>query len=119
MKIHTKLTSRDVHRAAMRLDGVTTYELEVHGSRTHARRLDVRLEGTGERHTRWANGNPHGRADWKAATRDDWGHFLAALYDADPSMRCVDTGYTSRTSFHVATKGRYNPNSPNYDGGTK
>lgn len=116
MRIHTnKVDGIHILQAAHALPSVIVRKYTEHGSRTHKHAYEVNLEGYGKRHTRWANDGKYGRADWKAATRDDWGWFLSALYDIDRDMRAGGSRdnpvYEDRGDFHVKTHNRYNPDS--------
>lgn len=70
-----------------------------HGSRTHAGAVTVNLSGSSARRARM------GRAPYRAATWDEWGMFLSALFDADPTARTGD--YDSQKHFNWATGGRF------------
>ena len=56
-------------------------------------RLDIRLGQPGSR--RRFNTGTHGGGDVGAASRDDWGHFLAALYELDFDLRVPSAGYVA------------------------
>ena len=75
------------------------------GSRSHARAYDVTLRGVGARHSRRPNSGHQGAAPGKAATYDDWGWWLARLYDIDPSVKAG--GYHGREDFHAQTEGKF------------
>jgi hypothetical protein len=76
-----------------------------HGSRTHRISYEVELSGEGERHRRnAANAGSTGR---RAATRDDWGNVIAALYELDHSAKIGP--YNSRAEFHAMTNNAYLP----------
>ena len=106
MRLHTDLTAAEVRhltpqaKAAVLIDGMTE-----HRSRTgKARGLEVKLTGTSNR----ARNDGSGEA---AATWDEWGIFLAALYEADPGMivggsleRAI---YRDGDDFHWKTGDRY------------
>lgn len=80
MRIHTNvLTVSDVYRATKGLPGVLVTASQ-HGSRTHERAIEVSLEGNGYR----KNTGKHGASDEFGATWDEWGVFIAALYEVDP-----------------------------------
>ena len=111
MRIHTdKLTAAHIRRATD-VPGGQIYcdKLDEHGSRTHRRAFEVLLRGYGPRHTRSPNtGRYGGPADGeRAATYDDWGWFLSALFDVDRSMKAGP--YRSRADFHAKTDGAYHP----------
>lgn len=115
MKLHTNvLTERDVYRAttAAGMAGVRADVVQV-GSRSRSHAFDVHLTGTS---SRLPNGGARAReAYWgvdrdHAATWDEWGMFLAALYELDPLMVCGSPGrpaYLNRAAFHAATGGRF------------
>lgn len=65
----------------------------------------VRLYRAGSR--RAFNTGKHGAGDRGAATWDDYGAWIARLYDRDPLARIGP--YTSRENFHEATHGKYAP----------
>jgi hypothetical protein len=67
------------------------------GSRSRARGFVVRLSGSHKVSTR-------GLPD-KAATYDEWGNFLAAIFALDP--RAICGGYDGRDDFIVQTDGRF------------
>lgn len=84
------------------------------GSRSHAFSFDIALEsdgspdqhGTARKHRR--NVGTAERKDWGAgfaASWADWGHFLAALFELDPSAKAGP--YTGREDFHVQTRGEF------------
>jgi len=99
MRIHADiLTTLDVFKAAD-LAGATIERFDDHGSRKRHHAFEVTLSGASSRN---ANG---GRNDFKAATWDQWGVFLAHLFDIDPKTLTRD--YSGRTHFHWATTGRY------------
>lgn len=106
MRIHTQLGRLAITRAAQ-YAGVGFHRLERHGSRTHARAYDVILTGSGR------NGGHFGSVDGRAATWDEWGMFLAALYRRDPETRCAGAGsYESAEHFVWSTGGRYETLAP-------
>jgi hypothetical protein len=106
MRIHTKLTYREV-RGLLWQSGARNVDTEIlaeHGSRTHERAFEVALSGTG--------GRPgFGHGDWQAATWDEWGAFLGALFDADPQARAGGSVkrpvYRDRDHFHFLTGDRF------------
>jgi hypothetical protein len=107
MRIHSDSLNRlHIERAVPETD-VQVYIVSTHKSRTHRVAFEVALRGMGERHKR----SPQGRvstdpSNEKAATYDDWGHFLSALYEADHSMK-VGNVYTCRAQFHSVTGNQY------------
>lgn len=104
MMIHTSLASRSVFYSAALAAGVTLHRLDESGSRTHARKFDVILSGS-------AN---HGGAfggDYRAATWDKWGIFLAAIFAADPDARAAGY-YECLEHFRWATGHRFDTLTP-------
>jgi hypothetical protein len=102
MRIHTDhLEYRDFHNAA-RKAGVWLPSITQYGSRTHARSFDVKLSGS----------SPYRTADGQdqAATWDEWGVFLAALFAHDSEARCGGIkrpAYADHADFHYKTGGRF------------
>lgn len=79
-----------------------------HGSRTHAQAWEVSLTGTSSRRPNSGRGGADG--DDYAATWDEWGMFLAALYAVDPTMRAGSgkhPAYVNAEDFHAITRGRF------------
>lgn len=102
MRLHTdKLTAADVHRATANLPGVFASVTE-HGSRTHARALEVKLEG---------NGRINASSTGYGATWDEWGAVIGALYLIDPATVWGGTAarptYADAEHFHAATGDRF------------
>lgn len=132
MRIHTSLTIQDLQSAVMRsrvlgpetaqnehrartagqrtyITGVGINTLTEHGSRTHAHAFELQLSGDS---TRGPNSGAYGMNTWddKAATWDQWGLFLSALFDADPDARvggAKNPIYINREHFHWTTGNRY------------
>lgn len=78
MRLHTDtLTYQDIYDAC-RKARVSAPVLSRHGSRKRDHAFEVILSGSNPRN---ANGN-----DFKAATWDEWGVFLAHLFYRDPQM---------------------------------
>jgi len=106
MRIHTKLHESDFDAAA-EVAKVDLVGIVRHGSRSHDHAFDVHLEGAG---TRRPNGGSSGAGSGYAATWDQWGIFLAALYDQDPDMLCGSKSYATyenRKDFHYQTARRF------------
>lgn len=99
MRLHTNLDETDLYNAA-RDAGVTLERLTRHGSRTADHAFEVALGGSSK------HGGQYGNADFKTATWDEWGIFLAALYVDDPDMR-AGTAYRNAEHFRWATGNRY------------
>lgn len=122
MRIHSNvITLQDVY-AARRAAGSGVYFQDnsptEHGSRSHARAFDVKLEsdGTpdddGTSRRRRTNGGTRGAGyDLPhAASWSDWGRFLAHLFDIDPNARA--TYYANASDFHAKTAGRFYDDAP-------
>lgn len=123
MRIHTDtLTHQDVVEA-VRAAGVVTettfWGTEIrsvrlndagvrhHGSRKRDHAFEVGLLGTSSRST---NSGVYGAGAGKAATWDEWGMFLGALYEKDPLM--FAGRYQHAAYFHWATGGRFRDLTP-------
>jgi hypothetical protein len=108
MRIHSDtLTSLDLFEAARISRTELTYEF--HGSRSRTRSVDVHLTGESKRRP-----NDRGRhlSHEYAATWDQWGVFLAVLFDRDPDMLCGTAkrpAYADRADFHFKTSDRFRP----------
>lgn len=125
MRIHTdKLTFQRIQDAMAeakrkgRIAKHVTFEtLKAHNSRDYDRSFEVRLEaytkvdGDGRR---YANSGSYGAATAYTATYDEWGWFLAELYEIDPYMRVGSKSYpiySSDDDFHERTGLSYHPQS--------
>ena len=82
--------------------------------------LEIKLDAlTRDRGRKLRNGAPYGSEDF-AATYDEWGFFLAAIYRIDPNARCGanwarDTAiYYDAKNFHDITGRTYDPSYPNH-----
>ena len=79
-----------------------------YSSRTHARAVEVTLFGDS---SRGPNSGFYGMDNGdKAATWDQWGMFLSALFEVDPAARvggAKNPIYIDRDHFHWSTGGRY------------
>lgn len=101
VRIHTShVVTEDVLRDAARIArvGLTLTE---HGSRSADHAWDVHLTGASRR-------RPNSRTrdlGVYAATWDQWGVFLAHLFEVDPDAHCW--AYMSATDFHLRTGGRF------------
>lgn len=128
MRIHTDHLTRDDLRCALTSTGLTREgvwldNLSEHGSRSraHAYEVSLRADPGKDRNgkTRRApNSGNHGADFGKAATYDEWGYWLAELFELDPCA--VMTYYKSREDFHRSTRGAFVPASvlesfPDYD----
>ena len=95
MKVHTDiLTEQDFHKAtsAGGMVGVAVKKLEAKGSRSRKRSFDVTLSGT------------HKGPSY-AATWDEWGIFINALFVADPDA--IVGMYPSYEAFRDVTYCRF------------
>lgn len=101
MRIHTTATAADVRQAAQ-LARVSFDRFSEHGSRKSARAFDVTLTGESRRRP---NRGSSGAGDDYAATWDQWGVFLAAIFDADPWASCW--AYDDAATFHKMTSDRF------------
>lgn len=110
MRIHTShLSDSDIIRAG-RAAGVTFERLEARGSKSRIRAFDVLLAGSGVTGGQWGNSGKDGAAPYKAATWDEWGIFLGALFAADPAAKC--SYYHDAADFHWQTGGRFQELTP-------
>ena len=80
-----------------------------HRSQTHLRAFEIKLSGDS---SRGPNSGRYGMDNYgdKAATRDQWGMFLSALFEVDPAARvggAKNPIYIDRDHFHWSTGNRY------------
>lgn len=104
MRIHSDtLRVSDLNEAARiaRVD----MEFTTHGSRKRDHAFNVNLIGESRR--RPNGGNRGANSDAYAATWDQWGVFIAALFDVDPNASM--TYYDGSDDFHYRTAHRFNP----------
>lgn len=104
MRIHSDVIAytqqiRDALPAGVRAEVVNP-----HRSRSRRYAYEVRLTGTGSHATQW------GTRDTPAATWDEWGMFLAKLYELDPNM--VAANYRDAAHFHWTTGDRFRALTP-------
>lgn len=102
MRIHTHLCLGMIESAALKA-GVSFGKLVAHGSRTREHAFEVQLLGTSTRRPN-SGSRGVGRDDY-AATWDEWGIFLADLFEADPDIVCQP--YNGAADFYYKTDGRY------------
>lgn len=100
MRIRTNADESVIRKAISDMPGVSFETLTVHGSRTHKHGFEVKLSGNSSRAPMHA---PYG-AD-KAATWDEWGIFLARVYDADATTKAAY--YLDAEDFHYKTGRRF------------
>ena len=111
MKIHSDiLTEKHFHAAtdAAGMAGVYVSQLEVKGSRSRKRRIDLKLAGNSNRNQNHGTGNSnrnqnHGTV--KAATWDEWGMFINALFEIDPNA--IIGQYDGMEIFREVTDNRF------------
>lgn len=107
MRIHSNyLKLSDVYAATADLPGVYATVSE-HGSRSHARAFEVQLTGNG-----YARNTGTGGADSyeTGATWDEWGVFLARLFNLDANALCGSVKYPvyrDGYNFHRQTMDRF------------
>lgn len=107
MRIHSDiLTTLDIYDAVNGLPGVYV-DVTEHGSRTHAAAFEVSLEGNGYA----KNTGKYGADSYvNGATWDEWGVFLARLFELDPNARCGSAKYPTYRDghdFHAQTGDRF------------
>ena len=103
MRIHGNMITEATIRDAARERGVMVTGLSRHGLRKRARSLGVTLEGSSPR---CPNGGASGAGTGYAATWDEWGIFLAALFRADDSLT-IPRAYEDAEHFGWSTCYRY------------
>jgi hypothetical protein len=103
MRIHSDvLTYAEIEKAA-RKAAVDFDVLSQHGSRKKARAYEIKL--LGESPYRPNGGTSDANPNGFAASYDQWGIFLAALYAEDSDMVCPY--YRDNVTFHDMHFGRY------------
>lgn len=117
MKLHSDiLTMADVRDALERakkrghVDRLTVFDvLEPKGSRTRKNGFEVHLEWIGDKvkgdGRRWTNSGNTGSGGTYAATYDEWGWFIAELFDKDENA--VFGHYKGLDSFNNQTRSKY------------
>lgn len=105
MRVHSRtITERDLYAAVPQ--GCYLKQPSEHGSRSHGRAFECALRGAAYRHTRRPNSGQYGAdRDEYAATYDDWGHWIARLFEIDPDAKM--TYYRDRDDFHAQTDNAY------------
>ena len=100
MKVHSDiLTEKHFHNAtqAAGMSNVYVSQLAVKGSRSRKRRIDLKLAGN-------SNHNQN-RGTVKAATWDEWGMFINALFEIDPNA--IIGQYDGMEMFQEVTDNRF------------
>lgn len=101
MRIHTDtLTQLNVFEAARHAR--VEVDMSSHGSRKRDHAFNVLLTGESRRRP---NSGKGGASDDYAATWDQWGVFLAFLFNLDPHM--VTPYYADANEFHTRTSDRF------------
>lgn len=101
MRVHTKLSLDDI-RKLQRPSGVHFEYLTERGSRSRDRAFEIVLTGSS------AHRGQSGDRDYAAATWDEWGVFLGALFAADPNARVAGI-YEGRDDYDWQTGERFLP----------
>lgn len=109
MRIHTYLCQGVIEAAALDA-GVSFERLTLHGSKSRAHAFDVLLSGNGVTGGQWGNSGTNGAGPYKAATWDEWGIFIAAVFAADPTASM--TYYDDAADFHYQTDDRFRDLTP-------
>jgi hypothetical protein len=117
MRLHTNThTITSLEDALRRAKGkghvanhVVLATLTPHGSNSRRQAFELRL-GTavkvkGDNRTFWNSGTRGADHSWYTATYDEWGWFLAEVFDADPEAKC--DRYDGRHDFDTQTKTAY------------
>jgi hypothetical protein len=115
MKLHTKLNAVEVREALLTVKdhglvapSVYFEQCDERGSRSRTRAFDIKLacatkyKNDGRRR---ANSGNHGSAYRYTATYDEWGFFIAEIFERDPEA--VFGNYNGRDDFENQTHGAY------------
>lgn len=106
MRLHTNTLNTANLNTAARDAGVTVVKMTHHKSQTRVGAFELRLSGSSPRNAM--------RSDYKAATWDEWGLVLAALYALDPDMVVNAGTYLSADHFHWVTAHRFDTTNPGH-----
>lgn len=101
MKIHTDTLSVADFNNAARETGTILANIESAGSRSRRSAFNIYLSGS---HSNVSRHTVNGEYI-KAATYDEWGHFLAYIYDRDHNAICGV--YKDKGDFHHKTEWNY------------
>lgn len=108
MRLHSDtITHRDFIHAA-HTARVAVVDLSTHGSRSRDHAFKFTLSGTGAQTSQW------GSSDHRCATWDEWGIFLAHLFDVDPIAHTGKNSYLSGQHYHWVTGDRFRTLTPEY-----
>lgn len=99
MRIYTNEIAEKEIMDAAQYARVSIERLRVRGSRKWERSFDVILSGSGARRSQYAS---HA---FPSATWDEWGMFLARLFDREPGIKAGP--YRDRDHFRWSTGARY------------
>jgi hypothetical protein len=106
MRIHTNtLIHKDFTDAAHKA-GVDIVELSEHGSQSRTKAFKFQLTGSSAFRSQWGNNG------LQAATWDEWGIFLAHLFDVDPDAHTGKYSYLSSAHYHWVTGDRFRTLTP-------
>jgi hypothetical protein len=115
VKIHSdKIAQGHLWSVEEGLGGISLVRSDLVGSRSRNHGWLIALSGTSRRLT---NSGKYGAGDVHAATWDEWGLFLGALYAIDPDMLVGSAKwpiYHNADHFHWATADRFNEAEPSY-----
>lgn len=116
MRLHVDtIRAQDIYQAAHALPGVSV-DVTTHNSRTRTLAYDVHLTGTSGRRANSGRYGGTSDTDDYAATWDEWGMFLAYLYERDSRMRAGGTAkrpvYRDADDFHWQTQYRFETLTP-------
>ncbi len=103
MRIHSNVLTQDDLTVAANLAGVWHIKRSEHKSRKRSHAFEVALAGDAA-HRSQADRDEFG------ATWDQWGIYLAALFQRDPAM--VATYYADAEDFHFQTHNRFRDGGP-------
>lgn len=107
MRIHTFMTEAELADAlgrARREAGVYTLKQKGYASRSHRLAFEILLSGDSPYST---NSGRYGASnEGQAAAWDQWGIFLAVMFEADPMIK-VTGAYRNAAHFHHVTGGRF------------
>ena len=104
MRIHTNLTSAEMHTLTYGIDGVDI-EWTEHGSRSRARAFDFHLVAVERKGRRRSNSGHYGAGYDYAATWDEWGIVFARLFALDSDADCY--AYHGAADYHFKTAQRF------------
>lgn len=106
-----KLTKSDLHEALAAVPGLMFREfsdLERPRVREHGWNVQLQRRGSRLPFVQMTRGSVAAANGIGAASRDDWGFFLAALYRIDVKMQ-VASKYKGSGDFHAQTANAYRP----------